>query len=76
MKIKLMMLTYSILFDKVYKRRPFDLYRLTLSVVQSQYKVEKVTLPQVTGWLLLKVSASHGHAVNIELERVNIERRV
>ena len=48
--------------DEVHEVGPLNLHRLTLPVVQSQDEVEEVGLPQVGGWLLLKVSPGQTHS--------------
>ena len=47
-----------LLLNEGYEGRPLHLHRLTSPIVQGDHKVEKVGLPKVGGWLLLKMSSS------------------
>jgi len=50
---------YLILLDEAHERRPLDLDRLAVSVVQCDHEVEKITFPQITRRLLLEVRPAH-----------------
>lgn len=54
--------THLFLLHKINEGGSLDLHGLTLSVVQSQHKVEEVGLAQIGRRLLLKVSSGQGHS--------------
>lgn len=45
------------MLNKVHKRSPLHLYRLAVSVIECQDKVEEVGLAEIGGWLLLKMGS-------------------
>lgn len=47
--------THLVVLHKVHKGSPLHLYRLSVSVIECQDKMEEVGLAQVRGGLLLKV---------------------
>lgn len=52
------MFPYRILLDETDKRRPLDFNGRSIAIVQSDYKVEKITFPQITRRLLLEMRSS------------------
>lgn len=54
---------YLIFLDETHERRPLDLDRLAMSIVKSDYEMEKIAFPQITRRLFLEVRPAHANPV-------------
>lgn len=57
-------LTYRLFFYESYECRSLNFYWLAVSVVEGEYEVEKVALPEVAGRLLLEMRSPQTRTVN------------